>query len=471
MSTDTVHAAAHENAQSDFEGSSLQLSAAPPTFQLQASTVIQRDEGDPSPLVEQLHFFRFTPPYPNAFWSFFTEQIDAINADPTAVTWLEQHLSEVEMWRARNTLAHGAGNFSAWGQDEVQLMIDHARTEIPPIEDVRAYLSREDVETATKLRILGQMKADIGQVEFLLNRLYFNGSQDHEEGPNAGHLVNDYLAANNASPAGNRDWCTMFNGYIHQLIGFNEQLVSGDLIFWSNSRLNSWQVRGLNYTDGEYDPDNITAPNDFENYTGAGISQPEWATLTSNLRAHHQAEFDSEEAREAALDQVFTDFFADRPTPMPGDVMTINHDRDGAFDHTVMVEAYNSATHRISTVEGNTNGSNGNGTNGVGGRVIDLEGHPDTGGGYNAANMTLLVRAGLELYQEPEPEAAEAEGAEGETEGQAETTATADTEATVPQVTATDLMMPIVRVKNHLRDTAQAEGLVGSGTTVAEMDV
>jgi hypothetical protein len=232
--------------------------------------------------------------------------------------------------------------------------------------------------------------AQIGQAEYLLGIMVHGRTGSWEStGNNSGPAVDLYHTRTGFT--WDRDaWCTMFAGYLALLVGFRENLVRRGGVMWSNPRLHSWHENNRNYTDANAA---IESPSDYANYSGTSINRAAWTELKNNLIGHYNMTHASDAARTTHLNTVMSGFFSSHTTPQPGDTVILNNSTTGnAMDHTIVVERFDAATNTIFTVEGNS-------SNRVRGRRINLSANPQTATATSVANMSLLVRPGVEFYR------------------------------------------------------------------------
>ena len=465
MENAPVQAHALESAESGgFESESPGLSAAPPTLQLTASAAdapIQRQEPtdgegetEVSEVLQQLQTL-YAAEDQAPFWEYVHNHRDEIQADAAATAWVDENVSTVDNWRVDTVVDQGA--YASWTDARKLELATLVRSKFPEVATVREFVQDEFLPDETKLNFLGQLRALIGQAEYLMGAIFHGPNASFESsGSNSGPFVDEYHDQTGFTWAQDA-WCTMFVGYTHLLTGFREDVIRRDGMMWSNYRLDVWQENGVTSSGSDSRAD----PGDYDNYSGSTISHTAFQGLYDSLVTHHDGSFADDAAKEADLDRVFDEFFAANVTPIPGDAVIINNSKgrdNNDRDHTVMVETYDSDSHTISTVEGNS-------SNRVRGRQIRMEEDPRTGASTNVGNLYSLVRAGLEFFQDPAT--ADQEQEEEATPVRTPLEQLAGTIGGL--VDGLNLLVPLQGMVEDLRNMAQAEAGVGAGTTVAEM--
>ncbi|MFN8395338.1 MAG: hypothetical protein U0176_11900 [Bacteroidia bacterium] len=344
-------------------------SMAPPAFQLMASNVVQRQEAAPEgsapkTLTDTLKEL-WAKPDKAEFWKFVHDNRAKLKADAEANKWIDDNLGFIQNWRADTVQSDG--DHKKWTQAHVKDLTTKVRAKFPSIASIRTFLDSTLVTNDFKLQILGQIMAQIGQAEYILGTMFHQGGTWETGGSNNGPIVNEYHKATGFTWAQD-EWCTMFAGYLHLLVGFRENLVKKEGVMWSNPRIRSWHEDNKQYTNAKKD---IETPSDYKNYSGASINRSAWQTLKASLVAHYAAKFKDEDEKKAALSKVMTDFFKDHIAPQAGDTVVLNNSKTAANpeNHTIVVEAYDAANWTISTVEGNSD-------NKVRGRLIKLSSPP-----------------------------------------------------------------------------------------------
>lgn len=384
------------------------------------------------------------------FWAYVHANRTALAADRDANAWLDANMSMIGNWRADTVIARGGR--TRWTAAQIASLATQVRGQFPAIERVRAFVDNQYVSNQYKLEVLGQIMAQVGQAEYLLGIMVHGQTGSWEStGTNSGPAVDMYHNRTGFTWAKDA-WCTMFAGYLHLVVGFRERLITRDGVMWSNQRMNSWHQDNRQYTNAAAA---IESPSDYANYSGSSIPRADWTTLKNNLIGHYNTTWADDATRIANLNSTVNGFFSSRITPQPGDTVILNNSTTAnSMDHTIVVERYDAATHTIYTVEGNS-------SNRVRGRRIDLSANPQTATSTSVANMSLLVRPGVEFYR-ANPNAA------GEGAAQIPADATPEQLAAGQQLGA-DLIQPLTRLVTELREMSQAEGVAAAGTTVAEM--
>lgn len=387
------------------------------------------------------------------FWAYIHANRTALTSDAEANAWLDANMSMIGNWRADTVIARGGR--TRWTAAQIASLATQVRGQFPAVDRVRAFVDNQYVNNEYKLEVLGQIMAQVGQAEYLLGIMVHGQTGTWEStapaNNNSGPLVDMYHNRTGFTWAHDA-WCTMFAGYLHLIVGFRERLVTRQGVMWSNQRLHSWHENNRNYTDANQD---IESPADYANYSGSSINHAAWTDLRNSLVGHYNMTHASPEAQATHLSGIMSGFYSSHTTPQPGDTVILNNATTGnAMNHTIVVERFDAATHTIYTVEGNSD-------NRVRGRRINLSANPDTATTTSVANMSLLVRPGVEFYQ-ANPAAAGA--------GAAQIPADATPEQLeAGQQLGRDLIQPLTRLVTELREMSQAEGVAAAGTTVAEM--
>lgn len=384
------------------------------------------------------------------FWAYIHANRTALAADRDANAWLDANMSMIGNWRADTVIARGGR--TRWTQAQITSLATQVRGQFPTVDSVRTFVDNQYVNNQYKLEVLGQIMAQVGQAEYLLGIMVHGQTGSWEStGTNSGPAVDMYHDRTGFTWAQDA-WCTMFAGYLHLIVGFRERLVTRTGVMWSNQRLNSWHENNRNYTNATQD---IESPGDYANYSGTSINHAAWTELKNNLIGHYNMTHASPEAQATHLSTLMSGFYSSHATPQPGDTVILNNATTGNnMDHTIVVERFDAATNTIFTVEGNS-------SNRVRGRRINLSANPQTATTTSVANMSLLVRPGVEFYR-ANPNAAG--------EGAAQIPADATTEQLeAGQQLGRNLIQPLTRLVTELREMSQAEGTAAAGTTVAEM--
>jgi hypothetical protein len=440
-----------------------QNTMAPPAFQLMASNVVQRQEAPPTDgsapktLTDSLKEL-WAKDDKKEFWKFVHDNRAKLKTDADATAWIDKNLSFIGNWQADTIVSDG--DYKKWTQAHIKTLATDVRAKFPSITDIRTFLDSTLVTNDYKLQVLGKIMALIGQAEYILGTMYHKGGTWESTAANNGPIVNEYHKTTGFTWAQD-EWCTMFAGYLHLLVGFREGLVKKDGVMWSNPRMRSWHEDNKQYTDAKKA---IESPSDYKNYSGSSINRAAWQSLKASLVTHYAAKFKDEAEKSAALTTIMDDFFKTNPAPQAGDTVILNNSKTASNpeNHTIVVEAYDPATWTISTVEGNSNDK-------VRGRLIKLGEDPTKGTSTNAASMSLLVRAGLEFYKATPNADGEGGKDQGAKDLQNGTGFMDQAVAMFGRLQGQMLITPLDAMVTELRNMAQGEGAVGAGTTVAAM--
>jgi hypothetical protein len=249
------------------------------------------------------------------------------------------------------------------------------RSNLPPRNLLDRFLSRPNVSTDDKARVVGLLAVEVARMEFLLGRMHHLGAtHGWESRENRGPFPETYETAMHGGAAA---WCTMFAGYAYSRLGFN---AGGGgrpetSMFLSGYRLRHWARTGQTIAGTQVTDPSVAVA---QGRAGAAmIDSPDWLAHTTALRRARTT---------ADRTRIADEFLASHPAPRAGDILvkTRGNAQDNAFaagssSHTMMVE--NCAGHIISTVEGNHEDA-------IGGRTFDLANPRDTG------QLIVLIRAG-----------------------------------------------------------------------------
>jgi hypothetical protein len=339
-----------------------------------------------------------------------------------------------------------AGDSASERTAAIEQLVDFSRNQVsvlPPL--VERFREQASPSVDEKVRVLGQLAAAVGRMEFLLGSMMYQGG-DWEERSNRGAMVDDYTGGSATQ------WCALFTSTMWQRItGQTMRAASG-------YKLANPGDFGLDIT---YD---TAAGGGFLGSRGTrsastrrGGNYNPWAELRQTLLDIDAGRI-ADQTRADALETFLTDHGL---RPQAGDIMVVKRSsadansftrgemvdgkRKGVFQsHTTMVESFSGSV--VSTIEGNADDR-------VRGRTYDLS-NPD-----DVTKVIFLARPGIEPT------------ARAETEEAAETAAadvpSAETVATT-SVSAGDLLGPLQTLNALLHRLATRVGGVSADSSASQ---
>ncbi len=330
----------------------------------------------------------------------------------------------------------------------IEALVDFSRTQVDALGPlVERFRRQATPAVGEKVRVLGQLAAAVGRMEFLLGSMLYQGGE-WEESSNRGAMVDDYTGGSATQ------WCSLFTSTIWERItGQRMRAASG-------YKLANPSDFGLDITyDTAAGGAFVGSRSTRSARAATGRNHNPWAQLRQTLTEIDGGQI-PDQTREEALQAFLTGHGLQ---PQAGDIMVVKRGSAGANSftagarvegrlrgafqsHTTMVESFSGTV--VSTIEGNADDR-------VRGRTYDLS-NPD-----DVAKIIFLARPGIQ----PSPES------EAETEAAGESAAddlAVDESAGDAQVSAGDLLGPLQTLNALLHRLATVVGGVEADSSASQ---